>query len=204
MDGGIICRNIQETLVSGLLMLKKLLKHNYVCGRKNQPTTCRAPSLPSTPLSFGFGLWPLFFLPKSPKTPPPPLEPLSSFTALASVGNVASLRAKSDQLPVSSSVTDIPPVGDLTCMPDELEMLLVYARWYEGSGGGAARCGALGARLLFEKFLFACDPACDPSCAGEDWYCACVTPLLVGAGCASLVLIACGCGSSLDGPAAES
>ena len=77
--------------------------------------TTLAPSLPRIPRSCGFGLCPLpFFLPKNESMPP---EGFAATSSLASAGKVASCFASSDQLPISSKVTCIPPLVDSFRVP---------------------------------------------------------------------------------------
>src|SRR5690606_16029806 len=78
---------------------------------RNYPITTLAPSFPSTPLSLGFGLCALPFLPLRNPNIPPLLSCFVPSTQFASVGSVASCRASSDQPPLPSSVTCTPPPG---------------------------------------------------------------------------------------------
>lgn len=80
-------------------------------------TTTLAPSLPSTPLSLGLGLWVLPFLPLRKPNMPLEASALLPGDVFASLGKVESRRARSDQLPPESRVTCMPPVGLVTLPP---------------------------------------------------------------------------------------
>ena len=92
--------------------------HLHKNHRPPELMTTRAPSLPSTPGSLGFGLRALPpFLLKKPSMPVvfcPPMFP-TPFTP--STGSVAFLSARSDQGPVSSNVTCIPPPFEALRVP---------------------------------------------------------------------------------------
>lgn len=141
--------------------------------------TTRAPSLPSTPLSFGLGLlFRPFLLFRNPNMPPEPSF-LESTTVLASVGRVASWRASSDQLPPPSSVTETPPVGLATRLLVGGKGRETYWLWYCG-GSGAGRDGR---PCVLSKL----GPRSRPGGGKTRW-----TSVLAGTGIASSVVMAWG------------
>ncbi len=112
--------------------------------------TTRAPSLPKTPGSWGFGLFSLpLCLDKNPSMPEAGFPPLTSIPCIPSAGIVElwSL-ASCDHDPVSSSVTCMPPPFDTLRVPPLVGCDVGGAGRavpgggeFEGSGGGCSLAG---------------------------------------------------------------